>query len=342
MTRVALGLAVAAILCGISSGPARAGLIPVAPGYKITTFASGFAQDGAGEGPFGIGFTNSGTVMVADRFGVVRTFTDVDGQTVGSALTSFQYTASTLGVANAAGKMYLADQGSEQILQLNNDGSFNQAIINYPGGTSPTGLTATSNGNLFVSNRGPGTVGPGTIDLIDPAAKTATRFENVGGNIDYDGLQVSPDGKILYVATDTNHILGFDTSNPDPNKAPVFDSGPVTLAVGRVDGMALGEGNIAGNIFVNTNGGQVIEINISTLAETLIADGGTRGDFVGVDPNGTLLLTQSTEIDRLTAPPGGSFATTPEPSGITLAGVGIAGLLAWGWRRRGRDRRARV
>src|SRR5438552_2840191 len=40
-----------------------------------------------------------------------------------------------------------------------------------------------------------------------------------------------------------------------------------------------------------------------------IADGpaATRGDFVVVDPNGSLLVTQSDEIDRLTPAPGNGF-----------------------------------
>jgi hypothetical protein len=334
MKRFAVALAASAVLGAMLSGQARAGLTPVAPGFTITTFVSGFPQDGFGEGPFGIGFTSSGTVMVADRFGVVRTFTDVDGQTIGSALTTNTYTIATLGVANAGGKMYLADQGSQQILQLNNDGSFNQTIFNFPAFTFPTGLAATPGGKLFVTIRG-----PGTIDLVDPNAKTDTLFENNNGNINYDGVQVSGDGKTVFVATDTNHVLGFDTSDLNPNKTPTFDSGLVTLGSGRVDGIALGTGTLAGNLFVNMTGGQVIEINLATQAETLIADNGTRGDFVGVDANGTLLLTQSTEIDRLTAPQGGGFGA-PEPSAVTLAGFGIAGLLAGGWRRRKRPQPA--
>ncbi len=66
------------------------------------------------------------------------------------------------------------------------------------------------------------------------------------------------------------------------------------------DGIAVGVGPVAGNLFVNTNGGRVVEINQTTGAQTVIATGGSRGDFVTVDPNdGTLLLTQSDRIMRL-------------------------------------------
>ncbi len=77
----------------------------------------------------------------------------------------------------------------------------------------------------------------------------------------------------------------------------VFQSG--TIATGP-DGIALGTGPVAGNLFVNTNGGTVVEVNLKTAAQTIIASGGSRGDFVTVDPNnGTLLLTQTDRIMRL-------------------------------------------
>ncbi|MEP6755633.1 MAG: PEP-CTERM sorting domain-containing protein, partial [Chthonomonadales bacterium] len=72
-----------------------------------------------------------------------------------------------------------------------------------------------------------------------------------------------------------------------------------------------------------------------TSASTLIASGGSRGDFVAVDPNGTLLLTQIDRIQRLTAPQGGGFGQTPEPGTLAMiGGMGAFGGLFLVRRRR--------
>src|SRR5262249_22699866 len=87
--------------------------------------------------------------------------------------------------------------------------------------------------------------------------------------------------------------------------------------VASLDGTAAGAGSLSGFIFANTNDGRVLQVSLATNASgghdmVVIAQGGTRGDFVAVDPhNGTLLLTQSSNIVRLHPPAGGSFLPPP-------------------------------
>ena len=91
-----------------------------------------------------------------------------------------------------------------------------------------------------------------------------------------------------------------------------------------------------GNIIVNTNFGQLIMINPVTHVQTIIATGGTRGDYTTPDPNGSLLFTQTAEIFRLSCGVGcaiGGPSTVPEPSTWLLISGGLAALLFFGRRK---------
>ncbi len=73
-----------------------------------------------------------------------------------------------------------------------------------------------------------------------------------------------------------------------------------------------------------SDGGTLYEINLNTGSQTLIASGGSRGDFVTVDPsNDTLLITQTDRIQRLN----GATFTVPEPSTLAcLASLAFVSL----------------
>ena len=79
-------------------------------------------------------------------------------------------------------------------------------------------------------------------------------------------------------------------------------------------------------------------MNLATNAQTVIGTGGSRGDFVTVDPNnGSLLLDQSDSILRLRAPKAAASdrLTAPRrPSSLMLFAVGAVGLAIYGWRRK--------
>jgi Bacterial Ig-like domain (group 3)/Putative flagellar system-associated repeat len=180
---------------------------------------------------------------------------------------------------------------------INADGTLKKVVTNLPNADAMT--IDPLDGHLIVSAFG------SAIYDVDPVAGTASVLLNVAA----DGLAFDPVSGILYAAIypasgPGNEVKGFDIKS----KAVVFDSGTIT---GGPDGIALGAGTLAGNVFVNTNSGTLVEVNLKTAAQTLIASGGSRGDFVTADPNnGTLLVSQSDRLLRLTGPAGGGFVPT--------------------------------
>jgi hypothetical protein len=317
MTRVTHTLRIGVISALVAAGGpgARADMVLTAAGQaqnlSLTTFASGFPSSG-GVGPLGIAFVPGGGVLVADYPGNVRLFaTDTDGQSAANAPIAQNYGGTNaVDMAQVNGKIYMTRQGTGDLVQINNNGTFNQVIAT--GMPAATGLvTDPANGHLFVS-----TIGSNTIWDVDPIAKTKTAFVSQSA----DGLSISGGGNVLYAEVGS-HILGFNTTT----KAQVFDSGVIP---GGADGTAVGAGLFSGFIFANTNNGQLFEINLTTSAQTLIATGGSRGDFVTVDTsNDTLLITQTDRILRLN---GAAFV--PEPGSVAMLASGAIGLLVLGRR----------
>jgi PEP-CTERM motif len=322
------------LLLGLAE-PCKAALVltsaGIAEGLTLSTFASGFPNT-SNVGPLGIVFPASGGVLVSDLPGNVRRFTtDTDGQLASGAVLGQSYGNDLAqDIARLGNNIYMTQRGNlNQLIQINDNGTFNRVIVG--GMPGALGLVANpTNGHLIVS-----TGGDNQLWDVNPVTLTKTPFISTS----FDGM--TTDGTILYGAEDlgalNGHVLGFRLSD----KSLVFDSG---LIPGGVDGTSLGFGKLAGNIFVNTNSGTVFEVNLATGLQTLIATGGSRGDFVSPDPNdNSLLLTQTDRIIRLTAPSGSGFGppppvlplTVPEPSSLALLSLGGLALASWRrWRKR--------
>jgi uncharacterized protein (TIGR03437 family) len=115
----------------------------------------------------------------------------------------------------------------------------------------------------------------------------------------YDGVCVSPDGAIVYVVQ-SSHVIGYNIATG----AQVFDSG---LLRSGPDGVAviMSNNSLNGKLVVNFNGdtinaGYVGLLDPTTKAVTVIASGGTRGDYIAPDPsNGSVFLSYSDVVYRL-------------------------------------------
>ncbi len=282
----------------------------IADGFSLSTFVDGF-QTGSNIGPLGVTFLSNGNVMVDDFVnGGIRIFTDTDGQHAGDVSPSQTYGGNgPIGLTTLNGSVYVADRPTT-VYKLNNDGSIASTITTSIAG--PTGI-ANDGTNLFVDGNGGAS---GGLYMVNPTTHAVTTIANGS----FDGLTVDAVAGILY-AESNNHIYGYRISD----FALISDTGALAGNEG-LDGVAIGRGTLAGNLYINTNSGTFYQFNIATSALTLLANGGSRGDFVAVDSNGSLLITQSDRIMRLTPSAGGTFADTPEPGTFAVA-LGTLGAL---------------
>lgn len=301
-------------------------------GFQLTTFASNFPTT-SGIGPRGIDFLPNGQAMVSSLNGQIRRFPtrDAGGHWIDnqSALAVNPFVtidgtdnANGMGHLGSDTHIYLAQHTNNQVVQLNADGSLNHVVAPIP---SALGIAVhPTTGHLFVTGSGAGA--SGGVFNVDPVAGTFTMVSAEKA----DGITITPDGSTIYVAnyggTFPSEIVGYNTST----NAEVFRSAPIP---GNIDGVALGFGPLTGYIYAVTNGngtntGTIVEVNLSTQAQVVIATGGSRGDLCASDPTGSgdVLFTQSNSVVRLSG--------IPAPSGVVLLGLG--GLLAA--RRRRRDR----
>src|SRR6516165_2446536 len=197
-SRYRIVLAVAMVLW--AAGPSRADLTltqaAIDANFRLSTFALGFPVDpneGNGPaGPLGIAFPSGpgGGVLVTDAPGNVRIFsTDTDGQNAG-AVTPAENAGrnNALGLAQIGSNIYMTENAAGLVVQLNPDGTFNQALVNI---TTPTGIVVDPRDNhLLVASQLTNTI----LD-VNPLTKTAAVFlSNVPAP---DGMTFSSDGSTL-------------------------------------------------------------------------------------------------------------------------------------------------
>jgi hypothetical protein len=280
---------------------------------------------GCCNGPFGIALTNNGSIYVSTGAGPSYVFADTDGQTTGSALFTRSSTSGTTAFATTDGNAYGAQGG--RFVEFNNDGSVNHVLT----GVTPTtdlGMWGNPlNGHIIASSSS------GLID-IDPLANGGLgSFRVINSGLFPDGVTVSPDGLTAYVENNGT-IQAYSIATGA--LLQTFSSFG-TLSSPDGSGVISSTNSLNGDIIVNFNGngvttGGVGLIDPSTSIFTVIAMGGTRGDYVSPDTNnGTLFMDYSDTVERLSCgadcsiggpPPPPS--TVPEPGGLALLGTGLS------------------
>jgi hypothetical protein len=295
----------------------------IADGFTLTTYATGVGGSNysfLAAAP--LLNPNVNTLAVIDySHGLLRTYADVDGQTYGSALNSVSF-PNAVNVANAGGQTYAVQRGvANGLYRVSN--SLGLTLVPVTGGFTPVNGLAGNPVTGHLLAEGNGSAGAGIYD-INPLTGAITAIVASGG---FDGVSVSPDGTIVYGAFNSSNILGYNILT----HALVFNASSSHLPDGTG---AIAGGKYNGYVIGNNNDGTVSLIDPTGTMQTIIASGGTRGDFTSPDTNnGTLLLSEYDFSYRLSAP-GGTFGGVPEPSALTMFGIGIASIAGYGWIRR--------
>ena len=274
----------------------------VALGFTLTTFATiNPGATGCCNVPFGVTVTSNGRVLVFNNAdGRTYVFPDVDGQTLATAISSISGSNSSfLAFANSGGKPY-GPAPSHFLAQLNDDGTVNHVLTGVPQIIRNGMATNPINKHLIIDST------TGLID-VDPLANGGLGSSRVINAQLGDGVSVSPNGKIVYLAQGLN-VNGYDIlTGALVITSPNFPSPDGTGVIFSTNPA------LNGKVIVVDNNGSVYLWDTVANTYFAIASGGARGDYASPDPNnGTIFLDFSDIVARLGC--GGCFIGAALPS----------------------------
>ena len=311
-------IAVAALAICIPFAPAHAALTLTAAGTSAGFTLDNFLSGGSGYTFLGSANLPDGTIAVGGfAGGQIYKFNDVNNQTLANSLASTSFSGE-IDLANVGGQAYAASR-SLGFFHVSNNLTLTH-ITTTPNATPTQGLAGNPvSGNLIA------TTNIGLINL-NPATGANTFIVNPP-NLG-DGVSVSPDGTTAYVAIFGGAaVRGYNIlTGAETFAATGLPGGPDGTAV-------IVGGALNGSIVVNNNDGTVGLLDVTTGIETIIASGGTRGDFASPDlNNGSLFVFLDDSVWRLSLPGAviGGPPAVPEPEtyAMLLAGLGLMGFAA--------------
>jgi hypothetical protein len=145
----------------------------------------------------------------------------------------------------------------------------------------------------------------------------------------YDGLAFTADGSELFAAGSDGHVHGFNRDHTSHDDVDLLGHPPDGIAVAEPDTVIQtpsGDVDVSNNVFVNSTDGMIERIDTNNgNAVSVVATGGSRGDFATVGPDHCLYVTQSDSVEKLTPCFFQPTATNgyPRPKGATPMNVSL-------------------
>jgi hypothetical protein len=302
-----LAALVIALVC-----PSLAAAVTTAPGYEATPWATGFPFDSTQRwGPVGVAFDTSDNLYVSDFVDrhLYRFQPGGGAASAATRLTGGELGGGIKGLSFARGRLYLARATAGDVVEI--DQGTGGVLRRVVGGLRcPTGLaTDPASGDLFASQVCANAIV--RISGLTSASPTSRTYAATAA----DGIAFGPDGT-LYAASNGRvlKIDGTRSSTPGLTRS--------IAVVPAADGIAVGVPPAGGSPFLvaNRTDGKVTRLDFSTTppGQQDIMSGGSRGDFVAVNSQGCLFITQTSSVMRI-VPPGRKCDLAPSTPGTASA-----------------------
>jgi len=214
--------------------------------YQAQTFTAPFLFTGGIEGPacdragniYAVNYSTQGTIGIVSPEGQGRVFIELPGGSVGNGIRF-----------GSRGEMYIADYTNHNVLKVDMNTLKCSVHAHEPSMNQPNDIAITSDDIIFASDPDWG-IAKGNLWRINRDGTTHLLDSNMGTT---NGIEVSPDEKVLYVNESVQRRIWAYTLDEDKNvqhKRLFIEFPDFSL-----DGMRC---DIAGNLYVTRHGKGVV------------------------------------------------------------------------------------
>ena len=237
------------------------------PEFAFTEGIEGPAVDQRGN-LYAVNFKVQGTIGIVDENGEGSVFLKLPGESVGNGIRF-----------DAHGNMYIADYVGHNVYQVKKGTATPIVWAHNPEMSQPNDLAISPNGTIYLSDPN-WKEGAGRIWMVDVSRKIILLEENMGTT---NGIEVSPDGKKLYVNESVQRNIwqyDIDVDGNISNKTKFMAFEDFGMDGMRCDTM----GNLyitrygKGTVLIATPAGTILnEVQLKGKKPSNIAFGGPNG-----------------------------------------------------------------